>query len=170
MQDALILSAALLAYVLLTQIGRHKVSLLRMLPSLGLVGYFAWSFLADLTFTAPNLWTAGIGTALGLAVGGGLLATLAVERDRETGRAYTRAGAPYLLIWLVVLGGRLLFLWALEHVTWFGEDVGRFLMENRIEANAVAAFFVLMAMAMILCRNIGVYVRVARTPTPVTVG
>jgi DMSO/TMAO reductase YedYZ heme-binding membrane subunit len=89
-----------------------------------------------------------------------MLMTITVERDPATGKAYTRAGWPYLMIWFGVLGGRLIFVWAVQHVGWFGRVVGEFLRHNHIGTGAVTAFFVLMALAMVLVRSIGLGYRV----------
>lgn len=164
MRDALIFSGLLLTIVLLTQFGRHKFGPIKLLLPLGLVGYVGWDMLNSMHFTKPNLSSAGVGIAIGVLVGFGLLATMRVERDPNNGKAYTKAGFPYLLLWLVVLIGRIAFFWAIENVHSFGEKFGEFIVKNNIDNDGVAAFFVLMAMAMILIRTIGVTMRTVRLP------
>lgn len=162
MRDALMLSGVLLAIVLFTQVGRHEFGIVKILLPLALVVFVGWDVLRGMSITTPNVLAAAIGTAIGLGIGFGLLATMRVERDHAKGKSRTRAGLPYLLIWLVVLLGRLVFIWALENVDSFGRGVAKFLVENSIEPRGLAAFFVLMAMTMVLVRTVGTWVRSAR--------
>jgi hypothetical protein len=162
MRDAVILSGILVVIVLATQAGRHRLGAIKLLAPLGLVGYVAFVVISGLAFTTPNLLTAGIGTAIGLAIGVGLMLTMSLVRDPANRKLYTRAGLPYVAIWLAVLVLRLAFIWAVENITSFGQDVGTFLMDNEIDVEAVTAFFVLMAMTMVLVRTLGVAVRGAR--------
>src|SRR4051794_38705130 len=152
MTDALILSGILLAIVLLTHVGRHKVRiLLLVLPFLtcGTIGYLV---LADMNVTTPNLVAGVVGTAVGIAVGLGLVALTRVEG------AYSRAGWGYLALSLAVLVGRLVFIYAIEHSRSFAVSVGRFMGHTGIDEDGVAAFFVAMALVMVLVRTVGVWV------------
>ncbi|MEV6907546.1 DUF1453 domain-containing protein [Amycolatopsis sp. NPDC051071] len=162
MRDALILSGILIVIVLATQAGRHRLGVIKLLAPLGMVGYVAYLVIGDLTFTTPNLVTAAIGTTIGLAIGVGLMLTMSVERDPANKKLYTRAGLPYVAIWLIVLVLRLTFIWAVENVTSFAKEVGEFLQDNSIDVEAVTAFFVLMAMTMVLVRTLAVAIRGAR--------
>jgi len=153
MTDALILSGILLAIVLFTHVGRHKVRIvLLVLPFLtcGTIGYLV---LADMNVTTPNLMAAVVGTAAGVAVGLGLVALTRVEGP------YSRAGRGYLALWLAVLVGRLIFIYAIEHSRSFAVSVGRFLVDTGIDEDGVAAFFVAMALVMVLVRTVGVWVK-----------
>lgn len=160
MRDALILSGVLLAIVLFTQVGRHKFGIVKILLPLVLVVYVGYDVLRGMNTTAPNLWSAAVGTVIGLGIGFGLLATMSVERFN--GKSYTRAGGIYLTIWLVVLLGRLAFIWSVENIDSFSRNVTKFLLENSIDGKGLAAFFVLMAMAMVLVRTVGSWVRSIR--------
>lgn len=163
MRDALLLSGVLLAIVLFTQVGRHKFGILKIMLPLALVVFVGWDVMQGMSITAPNIISAVVGTVIGLGIGFGLLATMKVEPGAK-GKAYTRAGLPYLAIWLVVLIGRLLFIWGVENVDPFSKQVSTFLVENQIDPKGLAAFFVLMAMAMVLVRTVGTWVRSARLP------
>ncbi|MEU8327938.1 hypothetical protein [Micromonospora sp. NPDC048839] len=159
MRDAVVLSAILLAIVLFTQVGRHRFGVIKLLLPLGLVVFVASEMLSSLEFTAPNMTAAGTGVAIGVGIGVGLLWTMKVETDRGNGKVYTRAGLAYLAIWLTVLVGRLIFIWSLENVDSFAIEFGKWIVKNEIDPDGVAAFFVLMAMAMVLVRTVGVAAR-----------
>jgi hypothetical protein len=135
-EQALIMSAVLLVYVVSTQLGRHRAGLVRLLMPIGLVFGIGGPMLGGFDSTTPNLLTVGAGIAIGLAIGAGMLGAITVERDPDTGKAYTRAGWPYLVIWLGVLGARLIFVWAVQHVGWFGRVVGEFLRHKHIGTGA----------------------------------
>ncbi|WP_193553399.1 DUF1453 domain-containing protein [Streptomyces orinoci] len=170
MRDALTLAGILIAIVLFTQVGRHRFNLFKLLLPMGLVVFFAWSMLKDLKFTTPNMTVAGTGVGIGVVIGIGLLYTMKVEKDQATGKTYTRAGLPYLAIWLTVLVARLAFIWSLENITSFGHDFGVWAYKHHIDADGVAAFFVLMAMAMVFVRTLGVAVQWLRGPKVGRVG
>ncbi|GAA4601311.1 membrane protein CcdC involved in cytochrome C biogenesis [Actinoplanes octamycinicus] len=159
MRDALIFSAILMTIVLFTQVGRHRFGFIKLTLPLVLVVLVAFQMLSSLEFTAPNMTAAGTGIAIGAVIGIGLLRTMRLERDDKNGRIYTRAGLVYLAIWLTVLVGRLIFIWSLENVDGFAVDFGKWIMENEIDPDGVTAFFVLMAMAMVLTRTVGVAIR-----------
>ncbi|MFJ6619298.1 hypothetical protein ACIQOW_17160 [Kitasatospora sp. NPDC091335] len=159
MRDALFLSGILITIVLFTQVGRHRFGLIKLLMPLGLVAWFAYDMLHNMKATTPNMTSAGVGIAIGVAIGIGLLYTMRIEHDPASGKTYTRAGIAYLAIWLVVLAGRLGFIWTLENNESFRADFGKWTVEQQIDPDGVAAFFVLMAMAMVLSRTLGVAIR-----------
>ncbi|MFD8708569.1 hypothetical protein ACFV1W_39320 [Kitasatospora sp. NPDC059648] len=167
MKDALFLSGILITIVLFTQVGRHRFGIFKLLMPLGLVAWFAYDMLHNLKATAPNLTSAGVGIAIGVAVGTGLLYTMRIDHDPKSGKTYTKAGIAYLSIWLLVLAGRLGFIWTLENNDSFRADFGKWTVEQQIDPDGVAAFFVLMAMAMVLTRTVGVAVRWLRRPSVV---
>ena len=95
----LVLNAALLVFVLLTNLGTRRVTGRRLLLPLVLVGAAGWVFLRDVPTVGGDgrLELAGAltGVALGVAAG----ALMPVGRD-AAGALVTRAGAGYALLWL----------------------------------------------------------------------
>ncbi|MGW7368661.1 hypothetical protein ACWGI8_35850 [Streptomyces sp. NPDC054841] len=164
MRDALTLNGILIAIVLFTQVGRHKFGFIKLTLPISLVAVVGYFMLKDMEFSTPNMTVAGVGVAIGAVVGAVLLLTMRVERDGATGKTYTRAGIVYFAIWLAILVARLVFIWSLENVDSFARDFGTWVYENKIDAEGVAAFFVLMAMAMVLIRTIGVTIQWLRGP------
>jgi hypothetical protein len=81
---------------------------------------------------------------------------------RRDGRLYVRSGWAYLGIWLVVLAARSVFIWLLENVPSFAKGVGTFLAHNGIGQDGVMLFFVLMALAMSISREVGILAKAHR--------
>lgn len=104
------------------------------------------------------------GAAVGILLGLAASALMRVEYDDGTGRAMSQAGFPYAVLWLVIIGARLLFSYGTTH--WFGRQVGEFLATFGISADAFAAAFILMAFAMALTRTASLAVRSVRVGVP----
>lgn len=104
------------------------------------------------------------GAVVGIALGFGASALMRVEYDPGKGRPVSRAGVPYAGLWVVIVGGRLLFSYGTNH--WFGRQVGEFLANNQISANALAAAFILMAFGMAITRTASLAVRSVRVGVP----
>ncbi|MFI6597903.1 hypothetical protein ACIBHX_16720 [Nonomuraea sp. NPDC050536] len=158
MSAALIFSGAFLLLVLFTQMGRHRILWWRLLLSFGALAYFGPTYLGDVRFEGGTLWLAVWGTLIGVALGVALVANMRVER--ADGKWYTVAGWPYLGIWVVSLLGRIAFVYGAEYSPGFRQSLGEFMADHHIaDPGAWAAFFVLMAFAMLIVRTAGVGVR-----------
>lgn len=94
------------------------------------------------------------GTLLGLVA-----AAFVRIRPGQAGQITARAGAAFLAVWLVAIGGRMLFAWAATQTS-FGTTVGQFSREQLITGpQAWRAAFVIMALAMVLSRLLVLGVR-----------
>lgn len=160
----LLVNLLVLAAVLESDLGRRRIGWFRLgrpLLSLPVVLMVAGLHPAG-SGTGLLLDIAGavVGILLGLAAG----ALMRVEYDDAKRRPMSRAGFPYAALWLVIIGGRLLFLYGTTH--WFGRQVGEFLVNNRISADAFAASFILMAFGMALTRTASLAVRSVRIRVP----
>jgi hypothetical protein len=160
MTQALTLAAIMLAMVLFTQLGRRHFGLHSILLPLGTVGYFGWEYLHGLPSTGGSIAMAVVGTLIGVVAGLIALSTIRVERDAK-GKGYTRAGAAYLIVWLVVLAGRLAFVYGMNHSRSFAHSVGTFSMHHHLVSASWIAFFVLMAISMVAVRSAGVALRLS---------
>ncbi|WP_020663067.1 hypothetical protein [Amycolatopsis benzoatilytica] len=158
MKDALILSGVLLAVVLLAHIGRRKENRVLLIMPFFTSALIGWGALADLRLTGPNVLTGAAGIVVGIVVGLGLVKLTKVEWDARKKAVYTTAGVGYLGLWLAVLVGRLAFLYAVQESQTVRESFGTFLYRTGIDDGGVAAFFVAMALTMVVVRTAGVWV------------
>lgn len=174
MKDALLFGALFLSIVLLTQIGTRRHNLFwTVMPfiSTGTIGALV-VFTGVHHYQLPGDAVTGIvGAGIGVAVG--LTATTVMRVFRRDGKLYVRSAWAYLAIWFAVLAARTIFIWLLENVPSFATSVGKFLARNDIGPDGVMLFFVLMALAMSVSREIGVLLKAHRldsapaaTPVP----
>jgi hypothetical protein len=155
--SALILSAAILAGVFLSDLGVRAVTTKRLIRPLVIAGVAGASYLTAFATSgsglAIELTGAGVGAILGL-----LAATLMhVEHDRSRGHAVTRAGYGYALIWVVVVAARLAFIYGSSH--WFAGSLGSWMSANHITVDALTDALILMALAMTTARTLSLVAR-----------
>jgi hypothetical protein len=144
--------------VLATQLGRHQLTLRRMILPLLIVAGIGYKYLQGIPTAGGDLDFEIICALAGVACG--LLAAGMVRLDREalSGRIITVAGTGYAAVWLVVLGGRLAFGWGASNI--WQHQVMQFSMDHAITGSAAwTAAFVLMALAMVGTRTVTVGLR-----------
>ena len=144
-----ILNIALLAWVLLRNVGTRPLDRRAFTVPLLVVAVAAGVFLRDVPTLRNDLQLDVVFTAAGLALG--VLATALTRIRVDAGRVVVTAGAAFAGLWIAVIGGRILFA---EWATGSGAaSVGRFSREHLITgADAWTAAFVLMALAMVVAR------------------
>jgi hypothetical protein len=148
MRQAILLSSAILAYVLLTQYGRRRFSWRMWLTAIVGIPVAAAVYLTRAPGHPDDICLYLASAAVGGAFGAAASAATRVERDKETGRLYTRCGPAFAATWTVALGTRVALVWALQDVPWFAKTAGSFLRDHQIGRSAIAAAFVLMAVTM----------------------
>jgi hypothetical protein len=143
------LNAAILVWILWANLGTHVLTPRRVLLPLGIAAVVGWSYLRGTPTAGNDLTLEAVGLVAGIAFG--VLAALLVRVRRTDRGVLTTAGAPFAALWIVVIGGRMLFAYGTDH--WFGAAVVRFSVRHDItSAGAWTAAFVLMALAMIATR------------------
>lgn len=162
-----ILNGALLAWVLLRNLGSRPVDRAMFALPLLMVAVAGGLFLRDLPTAGNDLTLEGLGAGAGLLLG--VLATALTRFDRREGRLVVRAGAAFAALWIAVIGGRVLFA---EWATGSGaRAVGEFSMRHAITgADAWTCAFVLMALAMVVGRMASTALVAVRRPAAVAVG
>lgn len=152
MQQAITASALILGYVLLTQYGRRRFSWHKWLPPALAIPVIAVIYLRTAPRTGADLGLYGVAILIGALFG--LLATWTtrLERDAHTRRLYTRCGLAFALTWLIALGSRVVFVWALQDNPTTRRAVSTFMVDHHIVRDAIAPSFVLIALTMFTIR------------------
>ena len=101
-----------------------------------------------------------VATAAGLLLGLLAAALFQVDFDRQKQAVYSRAGAGYATLWLVVIAARLWFVYAANHT--YREQIVHWMFSNGITADALTDALVFMAIAMVVARTTALGVRGAR--------
>ena len=155
--SALILTAAILIGVFLSDLGRRAVTTHRLLRPLIIAGVAGAAYLSAFATSgaglALELTGAGIGALLGILAAG----FMHVERDPSTGDAFTRAGISYALIWIATAGGRLAFIYGSNH--WFSASLNRWMHSHHVTTAALTDALVLLALAMTSARTLSLLAR-----------
>lgn len=164
MQQAILTSSVILAYVLLTQYGRRRLAWHRWLPAVILIPVVAAAYLARAPTQRYDIYAYLVAAAAGCLCGALAAAVTSVDRDQRTGRLYTRCGPGFAAVWAIALGTRVAFIWALQDAPWFTRIAGTFIRDHQIGRSAIAAAFVLMAVVMYGLRFAVIAVRVRQAP------
>jgi hypothetical protein len=91
--------------------------------------------------------------AVGALFGIAMLAATKVGRDDTSGEVWVRAGLAYLVLWVVMLGTRIVF--AYSATGWARSDIGHFFASNHLTSAAVTPAFVLMTIGSLVVVTIG---------------
>lgn len=144
-----LLNIGILALVLATNLGTRTLTWRRLMIPVVLVALAGGSFLRRMPTVGHDLELELAGLSSGVLLG--VLAALLVRVGRVGDRVATSAGAGFAALWIVVIGGRMLFAYGAQH--WYGAALGTFSRAHQITGSgAWAAAFVLMALAMVISR------------------
>lgn len=161
--QAALISGSIFLVMMVMQFGRRSYTKAALLRPLIMVGVFGVIYLKD----APLQNTAEILTyvaalALGLAFGLAAAAVTKVDRDPNTGKAFTISRWGFVAIWGAAMLARLAFVWAVTDLPWARDHFGEFMITHQISFDAIAPFFVLWALTMVIARVVVLQVRIRR--------
>lgn len=149
------LNLIVLVVVLQSDIGRHKVTLFRVLrpavTALALVPFF----FKGASGSGNGLTLEILGTLAGLLLGYVASLPMRFEWDSAKQRVYSRGGWAFFLAWAALTGAKLLYSYGAIH--WFGHAMGRWMYQNHISENALRAAFIFLSIASALSRVAVIY-------------
>ncbi|MFF7653744.1 hypothetical protein ACFZCY_28605 [Streptomyces sp. NPDC007983] len=167
--SALIASGTILIIILATDIGRRRITTMRMARSViavaVVIAIFVNSFPTKGNDLSLQLLGVGTGVICGLIAG----VLLPAFKDSSSGELYTIGGIGYALVWIVLSSGRVIFAYGAEH--WFTMDLVKFSIDYKISGqDTYANAFVFMSLAMVLTRTAVLLFKMRKLDTGNTTG
>ncbi|HEX4789422.1 MAG TPA: hypothetical protein VH372_13220 [Actinospica sp.] len=165
--QAEIINGAVLAATLHGDVGTRKIGPFRVLRPFLIAGAIIPLFISPLTTHGTGLTLELAGTLAGIVGGLAAMALTKVYRSPETGRPVSKAGWPYALLWILVIGARAFFSYGCFHL--FPTQLAHWCQTNQVTGDAITDALILMAVAMVVVRTLGLAVRAGllrRAETP----
>lgn len=157
-----LLNIGLLIFILATNLGTRPVTRRRLSLPVILAAVAGILLLANAPTSGNDLALDFIGAGAGVALG--ILAALLMPVQRTSGgQIISTAGLPYAMLWLLVIGGRIVF--AESANGWAADGIRRFSISNSITgADAWTAAFIIMALTMVAARVVTTLIRCRALP------
>jgi hypothetical protein len=151
--DVLIVNIAVLFAVLEADLGRRKISTIRILRPLllaaGIIPIFITHPATSGNGEVLEIVLTVLGALLGIVAARGLMK---VSIDAASQNVVSTAGAAYGAFWVFVIGARLLFTYGANH--WYTHQLGHWMATNGISVDALTDALIFMALAMAVTRTL----------------
>jgi hypothetical protein len=151
-----IINLVVLAAVLEADLGYRKITTRRLLRPVIIAAVVAAFYLRGASGSGNKLWLelAAVGAGILLGLVASALMRVSVNPG---GSAYSRAGVPYAVLWVVVVGARLWFAYGSNHE--FSGQLGSWLFTEHVTGDVLVDSLIFVAIAMLLTRTASLLVR-----------
>ena len=161
--EAMIVNGVVLATVLASDLGSaRKIGPMRLLRPVIAAAVIIPLFIDQPVTHGTGLAVEIAGVVAGLLGGLAAAALTGVYRSPQTGKPVSRAGAPYAILWTVIIGARAAFSWGSVH--WFQSSIASWSIANQVSVAAITDGLIFMAITMVLVRTFGLGLRASRLP------
>jgi len=151
-----IINLVVLVAVCQADLGHRRITMVRLLRPLLLCAAIAALYFKKVGTTGGGLAFEVALLVLGIGLGLAAASLFRVYRDKDS--LWSQAGIAYAALWTVVVGARLMFVYATNH----SRAVDRWITTQRLTADSITDALLFMAIAMVLARTAGLRIRARR--------